>query len=86
MKTFLRILSGLLFLFAVIFLLYGSVKTVEGDEIGTRQTTLDDGIVLVQENQAQAFGDIALRLSLGCFLGGVVVFFVSRGVGSSRVR
>ncbi|MFM9948615.1 MAG: hypothetical protein ACKV1O_11810 [Saprospiraceae bacterium] len=78
MKNLFKILGGLCLFLALIFFLYGSMRTASGEEKGKNEVDMGDGIILVEKNTEQQFGDYGFNLAAILGIGGIVLLLLGR--------
>ncbi len=78
MKNLFRALGALCLVLAVIFFLYGSMKTASGAEQGKNETVLEDGIILVEKNDEQRLASYGFNTAAILGIGGLLLLFLAR--------
>lgn len=79
MKKLVNVFGGLLLLLALVFFLYGSMKTVDAEE-NTSSVDLGEGLVMSRESEAEVFAEKAFILAGITGVGGVILLLVGRGM------
>ncbi len=78
MKNLFRVLGILCILFAIIFFLYGSMKTASGTERGMIEVEQGEGIVMVEENTDQQFARYGFNTAVILGVSGLLLLFLGR--------
>lgn len=79
MKNLLRIIGGLLIVFAVVIFMYGSIKTSRAIEDGEKTVQITEGIELVEENRNEEKAKDSFMIGGVSLAFGLLFFFLAKG-------
>lgn len=80
MKNLFKLSGILLLVLAVVFFVYGSMKTVEAEDSTATEIDLGEGLTMTQESQAENFAGKAFTIATVAGVGGVLLLLVGRGL------
>lgn len=81
MRSIMRISGIIVITLALIFFLYGSMKTARAEAAGSQKVDMGGGLVAVQDNAEQQRADSAFNIALFTGLAGSLLLFGSFAIG-----